>query len=255
MHSAIFEGRVSHRRQKPAEHAFEYGLFMMYLDLAELDKVFKGRWLWSARKRALARFDREDHMGDPNQPLDEAVRELVREQTGRRPEGPVRLLTHLRYFGYCFNPVSFYYCYHADGEALSAIVAEVNNTPWGERHCYVLDARSCDARGLRFEFEKGFHVSPFMDMDQDYAWSFSTPESSLHVHMENYESNLKIFDATMRLDAVPVTGMSLARVLASYPFMTGRVILAIYWQALQLWLKRIPFYSHPKHRLPKEVRR
>ena len=255
MKSRIYEGWVRHRRRLPRRHDFRYRIFLMYLDLAELDRVFEKRWFWSADKPAVAWFNRRDHMGDPSRPLEDEIRTLVERETGRRPKGRIALLTHLRYFGYCMNPVSFYYCWDEDDQKVEFVVAEVNNTPWGERHCYVLDARSCGARGLRFEFEKGFHVSPFMDMDQDYAWSFSTPGSSLHVHMENYESNLKIFDATMRLDAVPVTGMSLARVLASYPFMTGRVILAIYWQALQLWLKRIPFYSHPKNRLPKEVRR
>ena len=255
MHSAIFEGRVSHRRQKPAEHAFEYGLFMMYLDLAELDKVFKGRWLWSARKRALARVDREDHMGDPNQPLDEAVRELVREQTGRRPEGPVRLLTHLRYFGYCFNPVSFYYCYHADGEALSAIVAEVNNTPWGERHCYVLDTKGQPGgqQPWRHSPQKMMHVSPFMPMDIDYEWRFNSPGARLNVHIENHRKGEKLFDATLRLRRREITGASLARVLIQYPLMTFKVVWSIHWQALRLWLKRVPFIAHPeKHIQVKE---
>jgi DUF1365 family protein len=153
------------------------------------------------------------------------------------------------------NPVSFYYCWNdADGK-LEAIVAEVINTPWGKRDCYVLDARGKTARHLRFAFEKGFHVSPFMAMEQMYAWKFTTPGESLNVHMENYESGTKVFDAAMHLDAVPITGRSLARVLASYPFMTGRIILAIYWQALQLARKRVPFHDHPKRSMPREVRR
>jgi DUF1365 family protein len=255
MNSRIYEGWVRHRRALPRAHEFRYRIFLMYLDLSELEHVFDKRLLWSAKRAAIAWFKRSDHLGDPTVPLDSEVRALVEREIGWRPSGRITLLTHLRYFGYCMNPVSFYYCWNdADGK-LEAIVAEVSNTPWGERHCYVLDARGKTARHLRFAFEKGFHVSPFMAMEQMYAWKFTTPGESLNVHMENYESGTKVFDAAMHLDAVPITGRSLARVLASYPFMTGRIILAIYWQALQLARKRVPFHDHPKRSMPREVRR
>ncbi len=257
MNSRIYEGWVRHRRMSPKPHDFRYRLFLRYLDLSELERVFEGRWFWSASRPAPAWFDRRDHLGDRARSLDSEVRALVEQRTGRRPEGRIALLTHLRYFGYCMNPVSFYYCWDASGARVEAVVAEINNTPWGERHCYVLDARSKprDAAHLRFELKKDFHVSPFMPMEQDYAWKFSVPGESLNVHMESYESDHKTFDASMHLDAVPITGRSLARVLAWYPFMTGRVILAIYWQALLLWRKRVPFYTHPKHGIPREARR
>ena len=255
MNSRIYEGWVSHRRRAPAHHQFRYRIFMMYLDLAEIDGVFDGHWLWSTRNPAIARFDRRDHMGDPSRPLDEEVRALVARETGRQLKGGIALLTHLRYFGYCMNPVSFYYCWNESGDNVEAVVAEVNNTPWGETHCYVLDTGSHGVERLHFAFKKEFHVSPFMVLEQDYRWTFSLPGRALSVHMENYEAGSKIFDATMRLDAIPITARSLARVLYSYPLMTGRVILAIYWQALQLWRKRVPFFAHPNHRLAKEVRR
>ena len=104
MRSAIYHGWLRHRRHAPRLHAFRYRLFLMYLDLAELDTVFRGRWLWSTRRTALARFDRADHLGDPDVPLERAVRDLVESRGGRRPAGPIRLLPHLRYFGHCFNP-------------------------------------------------------------------------------------------------------------------------------------------------------
>lgn len=257
MKSRIFEGWVGHRRISPHRHEFRYRICLMYLDLSELDKIFDKRWLWSAKRPALAWFKRADHLGDPSKSLECEVRALVEKETGRRPKGRVALLTHLRYFGYCMNPVSFYYCWDADDKKLEAIVAEVHNTPWNEQHCYVLDVRAKhkDASRLQFDFKKAFHVSPFMPMEQDYAWKFSIPGKTLDVHMESYQADQKLFDATMHLDAVAISAWSLARVLIWYPFMTGRVILAIYWQALQLWRKRTPFHSHPKHRIPREISR
>ena len=231
----------------PAGHEFVYRLFMMYLDLAELDKVFAGRWLWSVKRPALARFKRENHLGDASVPLDTAVRELVESKTGDRPQGPIRLLTNLSYFGYCFNPVSFYYCFDRSDERVETIVAEVNNTPWGERHCYVLGEAMNRGKGAhkRYAPVKEMHVSPFMQMDIAYDWRFSTPGQTLNVHMENARHNEKIFDATLELERREIGAASLARVLITYPLMTLKVILAIHWQALRLWLKKVPVYDHP----------
>ncbi len=247
MHSCIYEGQVRHRRFQPKEHEFHYGLYMMYLDLDELTTVFKPFWLWSVNRPNLAFFDRRKHTGDPQRELHECVRDLVQQQTGQRPAGPIRLLTHLRYFGYGFNPVSFYYCFDKSDNKLECIVAEVNNTPWGEQHCYVLheDDNLGGEKKKRHQFEKQFHVSPFLPMDLSYDWHFSTPDKQLMVHMRNLKDDARIFDTTMRLESKPITSASLARVLLIYPLMTAKVIVAIHYQAFRLWLKKVPFHTHP----------
>ncbi|MBM4255632.1 MAG: DUF1365 domain-containing protein [Deltaproteobacteria bacterium] len=250
MYSCIYRGSVRHRRFHPIPHAFSYSLFMLYVDLEELPTLFNGRWLWSSSHFALAQFRRVDHFGDPHSSLADSVRTLVERRLGARPQGPIRLLTHLRYFGYCFNPVSFYFCYDTAGRYVETIVAEITNTPWNERYCYVLGEELNEATGnkKRYRFGKTFHVSPFIDMDNDYDWRFCEPDRQLTIHMENRNANGKVFDATMVLRRQEITGATLAVALARYPFMTGKVIAAIYWQALRLWWKKAPVYDHPNKR-------
>ena len=247
MHSALYIGWVSHRRRTPRPHAFRYPLFMAWLDLAELGQVFRGRWLWGMERRALASFYRADHFGEPSVPLERCVRDLVEAETGRRPLGPIRLLTHLRYFGYCFNPVSFYYCYDTTDREIVAVVAEVTNTPWGERHCYVLDAAVAQTvRGVQhWRSDKRMHVSPFMPMNLQYEWRLAAPSARLLVHMRCVRAGQALFDATLSLRRRALRAPTMAATLWRFPWMTARVLAAIHWQALRLWLKRVPYYPHP----------
>jgi DUF1365 family protein len=240
--SAIYEGYVRHRRYAERRREFSHPIAMAYVDLDELPDLLGGRLV--RRAPGLVRFRRRDYLGDPDVPLAAAVRERVVAETGRAPDGPIRLLTHLRTFGHCFNPASFYFCFDRD-ERLQALVAEVTNTPWGERHSYVLarDAeRGCVLRG---ESEKVMHVSPFFGMDQRYEWRVAQPGESFALQIENHERGGRVFDATLSLRRRELSQRSLRRVTARYPFATMRILALIYAHALVIRAHGIRTRPHP----------
>ena len=254
--SAVYEGWVRHRRFKPVEHSFRYRFFLMYLDLDELPRALDPYPGWSARRPALARFRRADFLGDPSRPLAECARDSVEAQTGSRPAGPVRLLAGLRYLGHSFNPVSFYYCFDAGGERVEAVVAEVENIPWGERHAYVLDRGQRRGTVLSDELEKSLHVSPLMSMDQTYAFRATEPGERLAVHIESRpkaggNDGGKSFDATLSLRRRELSQPLLAGLLARYPAMSLQVVAKIFAQAARLKLKGARYFPHPQGRRPK----
>jgi uncharacterized protein len=251
VNSCLYEGSVRHRRHGGPDAEFRHRLFMAYLDLDELPRLFDGRWLWSARRPALAWFRRGDHLGDPATPLADAVRALVAERVGVSVDGPIRLLTHLRYLGHCFNPVSFYYCFDRRDENVVAVVAHVTNTPWGESHSYVLAVDHATDHGsvalIKGSVEKVLHVSPLMGMDFTYDWRLTEPAERLSVHIESLRaSGESAFDATLALRRREITQASLAGALARYPLLTVRVVASIYGHALRLRLRGARYHPHPE---------
>ncbi len=227
---------MSHRRIEP-RHEFRYRLALAYLDLDELPTLLGGRLISS--RPGLVCFRRSDYLGDGRQPLAAAVRDEVERQTGSRPLGPVRLLTQLRTFGHCFNPVSFYYCMDDEEQRIESLLAEVTNTPWGERHAYVVP----EGTGV---FAKALHVSPFMAMDHAYSCHASTPARTLAVAIESRRAGRRLFDASLSLRRRELTQSSLARTTARYPLQTLRVLSLIYWQAVRLKLGGATVFPHPQ---------
>ena len=266
--SAIYSGTVWHQRLSPKQHAFKYRVFMMYLDLAELDQVFAGSILWSSKKWSPARFKRTDFFGDPAISLADTVRDSVEQATDKRPLGPIRLLANIRYWGFIINPISCYYCFDSSGTRLEAILLDVTNTPWNERQQYVL---SCDSQlnEQKISFAKAMHVSPFMPMNMTYQWCGSAPNETLKFSLSNFltsivkdsvkgseadvsedsdsDNNRKVFAAGVNLQREEITPAALAMILWRFPLMTLKVFFGIHWQALKLWLKGLKVFTHPPH--------
>jgi DUF1365 family protein len=248
MPSCIYRGFVQHKRFVPVQHLFKYSLCFFYLDLDELNSFFKKKLFFSLEKFNIVSFFRKDHYGT-SKDLKAEIQELVFQETGLRSTGKVYLLTHLRYFGYCFNPICVYYLYNEKTYKIEAIVAEVSNTPWGEKCCYTFLVRNTAAI-YSYKIDKKMHVSPLMDMDFIYEFYFKLPKEDLFIHIKskNKSNNIEYFNANMHLTKKEATFNNLTIFFLQYAFITFKVIIAIHWQALVLWLKGAKFYTHPKKR-------
>ncbi len=239
--SCIYEGTIRHRRTAP-EKEFSHQIALCFVDLQELPSLLRGRLL--ARGPGVLRFRRRDYLGAPATPLDMAVRDRVDELTGNRPAGPIRLLTQLRSFGLCFNPVSFYYCLDAAGERVDSVLAEVTNTPWGERHSYALT--NSGGGVIHGSFTKELHVSPFMGMDHVYEARATEPAGTLSVHIASLRSGATAFDATLALKRRELSRSAVARLGVRYPFATARTLALIYGHAVGLKLAGARVHPHPR---------
>ncbi|MCU1455701.1 MAG: hypothetical protein JWN46_3847 [Acidimicrobiales bacterium] len=254
--SALYEGELGHRRLTPVVHAFRTRVIMAYLDLAELPGALDAHTGWSARHWAPVRFRRADYHGDPGQPLDRAVRDTIAARTGVRPTGPIRMLAQLRAFGWAFNPIAFYFAFDPTGRRPETLLAEVTNTPWHERHAYVLRldwsdpvGGTDDAEGLAtatVRFPKALHVSPFMDLDLDHRLVLSLPGGDdLRIRMDDLRGDELLFEADLRLHRRPLDRRTMGHVMRHHLLWGHRVSAGIYWQALRLRLKGAPFRRHP----------
>lgn len=253
-HSAIYQGGVRHRRFHPKKHEFSYQSTLFYIDLDELPELFENVRGWSLNRKNLGSFCRRDYLGDPDLPLKEVVQKKVVELVGYCPLGAVRMLTNLRIWGFCFNPVTFYYVFEPDANFPSFLLAEVNNTPWNERHCYLVPCDPVTGK-TKAQFEKKFHVSPFNPLDMDYHWVSGNPADHLLVHMENHAkavgetgdtSLVRIchMDATLNLTRHAWSASLLKKMLWQQPWAAIKIPITIYWEAFRLFFKGTPVYSH-----------
>lgn len=247
--SCLYRGTILHRRVEPAV-GFRYPIELWYVDLDEMPGLLGGRLV--ADRPGVVRFRRSDYLRgvDPSLPLAESVRRLIAERSGRRLEGPIRMLTAPRTFGACFNPVTFLYCFDRAGERVEAVLAEVTNTPWGERHVYVLGGQEDGRGGLSGHLSKALHVSPFMGMDHEYAFRAGRPGEALSLHIESARGGERAFDATLALRRAELTPGTVRRHLLRFPLGSLRTLALIYGNALRLRLRGAPYFPHPRAEAP-----
>ncbi len=242
MKSSLYVGTIGHRRQIPREHRFKYPFFMWFLNLDELDQLPPlGRW-FSTSKWALSRFHRPDYHGDPALPLADAIRKRMEELTGQPVLGQVYGLMNMRTLGLYFSPVNFYYGYDKE-ENCTHFLAEVSNIPWNERHQY---GHYLGGNQHNPTHPKEFHVSPFNPLNQHYSWEIVPPTETVSVQIKVDDERGHIFRAQLDLNRKSLTLQSVRRELLKKPAMTISMVAAIYWQALRLFIKGVPYVAYEK---------
>ncbi|MCG9729890.1 DUF1365 domain-containing protein [Shewanella sp. Isolate13] len=237
--SGVYRGKVSHRRYSPTKHCFDYQMAMMGIDLDELERLEQVSWVFSSTRFAPLRFKVTDYLaayGTKEQSLKVKVLNKIIELGATTACNRVVFVGQVRHFGIYFSPINCFFCYQ--GDKAKYMLAEVSNTPWNQRHYYLVNLEHTEP------MDKAFHVSPFMDLDMKYIWRIKAPSSEVRVGIENRNTQ-KLFDANLCLFKRDMSAKNLQSMLINFPFMTLRIVQGIYWQALKLFIKRVPFVGHP----------
>ena len=246
--NAIYAGTVAHHRSVGRRHSFKYSLFMLYLDIRDVDDPTHSWPLISRGAFSFISVVASDYLAaSGGQSLRERLRRVVRERTGEDWDGEGYLLAHPRYFGFIMNPLALYYLFDSAGNP-RFVVGEITNTPWGERHCYVFDFNGLVAGAVKsFDFQKVFHVSPFLPMNMSYVWRLAFPGQSVSVSILNQTAGKTDFSASLALSHRELSAWGVLSCAMRMPLMTFQVMLGIYWHAFILYfIKRVTFYEHPK---------
>lgn len=236
LNSCIYQGKTFHKRFMPTQHSFDYSMYMLWLDLDELELLDEKLSRFSINKFNWLSFKRSDYLGNPEQSLKASVLEKASELAKKTISGKVYLLGNLRCFGIYFSPVNFYYIQSETG-AFSHVLAEVSNTPWNKRHCYLVDLAT------QQDCQKQFHVSPFNPLEMQYQWNIGQPSSRLSLWIKCKRES-KEFAAGIKFTQQPLNQHSLNRVLTRTPWITVKIVAGIYWQALKLFIKGTPYYPY-----------
>ncbi len=240
-HSAIYWGEVVHERVRPKRHRLNYKVFSLLIDLDELPELDRGG-LFGYNRRAPLSFHDADHgptTGAQLRPWAEAHLRAA----GLEPDGgPIRLLCYPRMFGYVFNPLSVFFCYHREGE-LAAILYEVCNT-YQERHTYVIPVASSGRAVVRQSCDKALYVSPFIGMETAYNFRIVPPGNAINSGLRQEDVDGLLLAAAFKGTRRAWTRKALVRTLAAFPLLTVKIIVAIHWEAMLLWLKGMQVFSH-----------
>ncbi|WP_299568186.1 DUF1365 domain-containing protein [uncultured Shewanella sp.] len=258
--SGIYQGEVSHRRFTPKSHSFSYDMALMAINLDEISQLEKVSRLFGMSKWSLLKFNPQDYLNSlASQFEEQAVEQLETDNSILSPASALKqrvmwtikqlgakfdcdeviFAGQIRHFGFYFSPVNFYFCYQA-GQPIY-MLAEVSNTPWDQRHCYLVDIQDTQTT------DKVFHVSPFLNLDMHYQWKIVPPSKRLNVTIQNRDDdNKKLFDASLHLQRKPFSSANVRQMLTAFPVMTMKIMWGIYWQAFKLFVKKIPFVAHPQ---------